>query len=70
MRKDSRELFFAVLSGLMGQDAKLEHRLAAIMVTDVVGYSQNMQTDEAATLAALPLGRYRPPCWQSVLCDA
>src|SRR5262245_45172496 len=37
----------------MGQDAKLEHRLAAIMATDVVGYSQSMQADEAATLAAL-----------------
>jgi TolB-like protein/class 3 adenylate cyclase/Tfp pilus assembly protein PilF len=37
----------------MGQDAKLEHRLAAIMATDVVGYSQSMQTDEAGTLASL-----------------
>jgi adenylate cyclase len=37
----------------MGQDAKLEHRLAAIMATDVVGYSQSMQSDEAETLAAL-----------------
>ena len=37
----------------MGQDTKLEHRLAAIMATDVVGYSQSMQTDEVATLAAL-----------------
>jgi TolB-like protein len=37
----------------MGQDAKLEHRLAAIMATDVVGYSQSMQADEAGTLAAL-----------------
>jgi class 3 adenylate cyclase len=37
----------------MGQDAKLEHRLAAIMATDVVGYSQSMQSDEAGTLAAL-----------------
>jgi len=32
---------------------KLEHRLAAIMATDVVGYSQSMQSDEAGTLAAL-----------------
>jgi adenylate cyclase len=32
---------------------KLERRLAAIMATDVVGYSQSMQSDEAATLAAL-----------------
>jgi adenylate cyclase len=37
----------------MGQDTKLEHRLAAIMATDVVGYSQSMQTDEAGTLVAL-----------------
>jgi TolB-like protein/class 3 adenylate cyclase/Tfp pilus assembly protein PilF len=37
----------------MGQDDKLEHRLAAIMATDVVGYSQSMQADEAGTLAAL-----------------
>jgi adenylate cyclase len=37
----------------MGQDAKLDHRLAAIMATDVVGYSQSMQADEARTLAAL-----------------
>jgi class 3 adenylate cyclase len=37
----------------MGQDAKLEYRLAAIMATDVVGYSQSMQSDEAGTLAAL-----------------
>src|SRR5262245_35861869 len=37
----------------MGQDAKLEHRLAAIMATDVVGYSKLIQTDEAGTLAAL-----------------
>src|SRR5262245_57336202 len=41
----------------MGQDAKLEHRLAAIMATDVVGYSQSMQADEAATLAALSVIR-------------
>jgi len=37
----------------MGQDAKLEHRLAAIMATDVVGYSRLIQSDEAGTLAAL-----------------
>jgi adenylate cyclase len=37
----------------MSQDAKLEHRLAAIMATDVVGYSQSMQADEAGTLAGL-----------------
>jgi adenylate cyclase len=37
----------------MGHDEKLEHRLAAIMATDVVGYSQSMQADEAGTLAAL-----------------
>ena len=37
----------------MTNDAKLEHRLAAIMATDVVGYSQSMQSDEAGTLAAL-----------------
>src|SRR5262245_28146300 len=37
----------------MSEDAKLEHRLAAIMATDVVGYSKLIQTDEAGTLAAL-----------------
>src|SRR5262245_40987294 len=37
----------------MAQDAKLEHRLAAIMAMDVVGYSQSMQADEAGTLASL-----------------
>jgi TolB-like protein/class 3 adenylate cyclase len=37
----------------MGQDTKLEHRLAAIMATDVVGYSRLIQSDEAGTLAAL-----------------
>ena len=37
----------------MTNDAKPEHRLAAIMATDVVGYSQSMQSDEAGTLAAL-----------------
>jgi TolB-like protein/class 3 adenylate cyclase/tetratricopeptide (TPR) repeat protein len=37
----------------MGQDAKLDHRLAAIMATDVVGYSRLIQIDEAGTLAAL-----------------
>jgi TolB-like protein/class 3 adenylate cyclase/Tfp pilus assembly protein PilF len=37
----------------MGQDPKLEHRLAAIMATDVVGYSKLMELDEAGALAAL-----------------
>src|SRR5262245_40239892 len=37
----------------MSQDAKLEHRLAAIMATDVVGYSRLIQSNEAGTLAAL-----------------
>jgi adenylate cyclase len=37
----------------MSQDAKLEHRLAAIMATDVVGYSKLMESDEAGALAAL-----------------
>ena len=37
----------------MGQDAKLEHRLAALMAADVVGYSRLIQSDEAGTLAAL-----------------
>src|SRR4026208_418277 len=35
------------------QEAKLKHRLAAIMATDVVGYSKLMQADETAALAAL-----------------
>src|SRR6476620_591293 len=33
--------------------AKSERRLAAIMATDVVGYSKLMQSDEAGALAAL-----------------
>jgi adenylate cyclase len=37
----------------MSQEAKREHRLAAIMATDVVGYSKLMQSDEAGALAAL-----------------
>ena len=37
----------------MGQDEELQHRLAAIMATDVVGYSKLMQSDEAGALAAL-----------------
>src|SRR4026207_1481090 len=37
----------------MGQDLKLEHRLAAIMATDVVGYSKLMELDEAGALCAL-----------------
>jgi class 3 adenylate cyclase len=32
---------------------RAERRLAAIMAADVVGYSRLMETDEAATLAAL-----------------
>src|SRR5262245_23021621 len=35
------------------QEAKPKHRLAAIMATDVVGYSRLMQSDETAALAAL-----------------
>src|SRR5262245_60793293 len=35
------------------QEAKPKHRLAAIMATDVVGYSKLMQLDETAALAAL-----------------
>ena len=35
------------------QEIKPERRLAAIMATDVVGYSRAMQSDEAGTLAAL-----------------
>ena len=34
-------------------EAKPKRRLAAIMATDVVGYSKLMQSDEAAALAAL-----------------
>jgi TolB-like protein/class 3 adenylate cyclase len=37
----------------VGQNTKSEHRLAAIMATDVVGYSKLMQSDEAVALAAL-----------------
>src|SRR4051812_46999311 len=35
------------------QEAKPTRRLAAIMATDVVGYSKLMQSDEAGALAAL-----------------
>jgi Adenylate and Guanylate cyclase catalytic domain len=35
------------------QEAKPKRRLAAIMATDVVGYSKLMQSDEAVALAAL-----------------
>jgi adenylate cyclase len=35
------------------QEAKTRRRLAAIMATDVVGYSKLMQSDETAALAAL-----------------
>ena len=35
----------------------MERRLAAILATDVVGYSRLMGTDEAGTLAALKLHR-------------
>jgi adenylate cyclase len=37
----------------MGQDENLANRLAAIMATDVVGYSSLMQSDEAKALSAL-----------------
>jgi TolB-like protein/class 3 adenylate cyclase len=36
---------------MMDQEAKLKHRLAAIMATDVVGYSKLMQVNETAALA-------------------
>jgi TolB-like protein/class 3 adenylate cyclase len=36
---------------------RLEHRLVAILVADVVGYSQLMERDEAGTLAALKARR-------------
>src|SRR5262245_60193293 len=37
----------------MDNEPKPDHRLAAIMATDVVGYSKLMQSDEAGALAAL-----------------
>src|SRR5262245_33853246 len=37
----------------MSPEAELEHRLAAIMATDVVGYSRLMESDEAGALATL-----------------
>jgi adenylate cyclase len=37
----------------MDHEPKSDHRLAAIMATDVVGYSKLMQSDEAGALAAL-----------------
>jgi TolB-like protein/class 3 adenylate cyclase len=41
----------------VGQNTKSEHRLAAIMATDVVGYSSLMQSDEAKALSALAMIR-------------
>src|SRR6187549_3983564 len=38
---------------MTGQEAKPKRRLAAILATDVVGYSKLMQSDETAALAAL-----------------
>src|SRR4029453_5278369 len=35
------------------QETKSERRLAAIMATDIAGYSSLMQTDEAGTFVAL-----------------
>src|SRR5262245_868341 len=46
-------LIFSRLSALNGSGRKRQHRLAAIMATDVVGYSSLIQSDEAGTLAAL-----------------
>ena len=40
----------------MGSD-RLEHRLVAILVADVVGYSQLMERDEAGTLTRLKARR-------------
>src|SRR4051812_14788870 len=37
----------------MDNEPKPDQRLAAIMATDLVGYSIRMQSDEAGTLAAL-----------------
>jgi adenylate cyclase len=37
----------------MTEEAALKHRLAAVMASDIVGYSRGMQLDEAATLSAL-----------------
>jgi len=39
----------------MGDDINPERKLAAVMVTDVAGYSRLMQADEAGTLSALSL---------------
>jgi class 3 adenylate cyclase len=37
----------------MGDKADLERKLAAVLASDVVGYSRLMQVDEARTLKAL-----------------
>ena len=39
----------------MGDEANLERRLAAVLASDVAGYSRLMQVDEARTLKALEL---------------
>ena len=40
-------------------DERVQRRLAAIAVADVVGYSQLMEADETGTLAALRSGARR-----------
>ena len=42
---------------MTGNEPRPDRRLAAIMATDVVGYSSLIQTDEAGTLAALGIIR-------------
>ena len=42
---------------MTGNEPRPDRRLAAIMATDVVGYSRLIQTDEAGTLAALGIIR-------------
>ena len=39
----------------------MERKLAAILATDVVGYSRLMSEDEAGTLSALKVIRHRGP---------
>ena len=43
-------------------EERVQRRLAAILVADVVGYSRMMEADEAGTLVAL---KERQECWKS-----
>jgi adenylate cyclase len=43
------------MGNFMGDEAKLERKLAAVLASDVAGYSRLMQDDEAGTLKAFEI---------------